>query len=72
MTVNRMFIRREQQEYLEEEFKDAFNSLDRITDTLRRVSQSSPEVFLEKEKVSSAYDMLLSAQRGINEKNRGF
>jgi len=72
MTVNRMFTRREQQEYLEEEFKDAFNSLDRITDTLRRVSQSSPEVFLEKEQVSSAYDMLLSAQRGINEKNRGF
>ena len=72
MTVNRMFMRREQQEYLEEEFKDAFNSLDRITDTLRRVSQSSPEVFLEKEQVSSAYDMLLSAQRGINEKNRGF
>lgn len=72
MTVNRMFIRREQKEYLEEEFKDAFNSLDRITNILRGVSQSSPEVFLEKEKVSSAYDILLSAQRGINEKNRGF
>lgn len=72
MTVNRMFMRREQKEYLEEEFKDVFNSLDRITNILRGVSQSSPEVFLEKEKVSSAYDILLSAQRGINEKNRGF